>query len=105
MHIRLHPKSKVNKNTETNMSTSEMSSKQSLKDTVFKEFLRNPALGPSEMAEKLDAKYNSVKAAFAKLAEDGFLDRPSRGTYAPSIPGILLDLIERVEALEEAAKG
>ena len=85
------------------MSTSKMSSKQSLKDTVFKEFLRNPALGPSEMAEKLDANYNSVKAAFAKLVEDGFLDRPSRGTYAPSIPGILLDLIERVEALEEAA--
>ena len=55
------------------------------------------------MAEKLDAKYNSVKAAFAKLAEDGFLDRPSRGTYAPSVSGILLDLIERVEALEEAS--
>jgi predicted transcriptional regulator len=85
------------------MSNSKMSSKQSLKDTVFKEFMRNPALGPSEMAEKLDANYNSVKAAFAKLAEDGFLDRPSRGTYAPSMPGILLDLIERVEALEEAA--
>ncbi len=85
------------------MSNSKMSSKQSLKDTVFKEFLRNPALGPSEMAEKLDANYNSVKAAFAKLAEEGFLDRPSRGTYAPSISGILLDLIERVEALEEAA--
>ena len=85
------------------MLNSKMSSKQSLKDTVFKEFLRNQALGPSEMAEKLDANYNSVKAAFAKLAEDGFLDRPSRGTYAPSMPGILLDLIERVEALEEAA--
>ena len=85
------------------MSNSKMSSKQSLKDTVFKEFMRNPALAPSEMAEKLDANYNSVKAAFAKLAEDGFLDRPSRGTYAPSMPGILLDLIERVEALEEAA--
>ncbi len=85
------------------MSNSKMSSKQSLKDTVFKEFLRNPTLGPSEMAERLDANYNSVKAAFAKLAEEGFLDRPSRGTYAPSISGILLDLIERVEALEEAA--
>ncbi len=85
------------------MSNSKMSSKQSLKNTIFKEFLRNPALGPSEMAEKLDANYNSVKAAFAKLAADGFLDRPSRGNYEPSIPGILLDLIERVEALEEAA--
>jgi|GEM_PF-789436 len=84
------------------MSTSKMSSNQTLKDTIFKEFLKNPALGPSEMAEKLDANYNSVKAAFAKLAEDGFLDRPSRGTYEPSIPGIILDLIERVEALEEA---
>lgn len=86
------------------MSTSKMSSKQSLKDAVFKEFLKNPELGPSEMTEKLGAKYNSVKAAFAKLAEDGFLDRPTRGSYAPSVPGILLNLIERVEALEEASR-
>jgi len=77
-----------------------MSKNQSLKDTVFREFLRNPALGPTEMAEKLGAKYNSVKAAFAKLAEEGLLERSGRGSYAPSTPGILLSLMARVEALE-----
>jgi predicted transcriptional regulator len=81
-----------------------MSSKQSLKDKVFKEFLRNPTLGPSEMTEKLGANYNSVKAAFAKLTQDGFLDRPSRGSYSLSVSGILLDLIERVEVLEETKR-
>lgn len=81
-----------------------MSPKKSLKDDVFREFLQNPSLGPSEMTEKLDAKYNSVKAAFAKLAEEGFLERPSRGTYIPNITGILLDLMARVEKLEEQAK-
>ncbi|MCW4050056.1 MAG: hypothetical protein NWE89_10020 [Candidatus Bathyarchaeota archaeon] len=78
-----------------------MSSRKSLKDTIFKEFLKNPNLGPSEMAEHLDAKYNSVKAAFAKLAEERFLERLGRGNYEPSISGILLDLIERVEVLEK----
>ncbi len=81
-----------------------MSSKKSLKDEVFREFLRNPSLGPSEMTEKLGAKYNSVKAAFAKLAEEGILERPSRGSYAPNIASILLDLMDRVEKLEEQAK-
>ena len=81
-----------------------MSSKKSLKDEVFREFLKNSSLGPSEMTEKLDAKYNSVKAAFAKLAEEGFLERPSRGSYEPNIAGILLDLMDRVEKLEEQAK-
>jgi Mn-dependent DtxR family transcriptional regulator len=81
-----------------------MSSEKSLKDSVFLEFLKDPKLGPSEMTKKLDAKYNSVKAAFAKLAEDGFLERPSRGIYKPNIVGILLDLLDRVEALEEKVK-
>lgn len=81
-----------------------MSSKKSLKDEVFREFLKNPSLGPTEMTKSLDAKYNSVKAAFAKLAEEGFLERPSRGTYAPNIASILLDLMDRVEKLEEQAK-
>lgn len=81
-----------------------MSSKKSLKEEVFREFLQNPSLGPTEMTEKIGAKYNSVKAAFAKLAEEGFLERPSRGTYAPNIAGILLDLMDRVEKLEEQAK-
>jgi predicted transcriptional regulator len=77
-----------------------MSKNQSLKDTIFKEFLMNPALGPTEMAEKLGANYNSVKAAFAKLTEDGLLERSGRGNYEPSVPGILLSLMARVEALE-----
>jgi predicted transcriptional regulator len=80
-----------------------MSKNQSLKDTVFKEFLRDPALGPTEMAEKLGANYNSVKAAFAKLAEEGLLERSGRGSYEPSVSGILLNLMARVEALEAKA--
>lgn len=80
-----------------------MSKNQSLKDTIFKEFLMNPALGPTEMAEKLGANYNSVKAAFAKLAEEGLLERSGRGNYEPSVSGILLNLIARVEALETKA--
>jgi predicted transcriptional regulator len=78
-----------------------MSKNQSLKDTVFKEFLGNPAFGPTEMADKLGANYNSVKAAFAKLAEEGLLERSGRGSYAPSVPGILLNLMARVEVLEQ----
>ena len=81
-----------------------MSQESSLKDQIFREFLTNPSLGPSEMTEKLDAKYNSVKAAFAKLAEEGFLERPSRGSYEPNIAAILLNLLDRVEALEAKVK-
>jgi len=81
-----------------------MSRKQSLKDTIFREFLKNPSLGPSEMTEHLGTKYNSVKAAFAKLAEEGLLERPSRGSYAPNVSGILLYLMDRVEALEKGSK-
>jgi DNA-binding IclR family transcriptional regulator len=81
-----------------------MSNEISLKDSVFREFLKNPSLGPSEMTDKLGANYNSVKAAFAKLAEEGFLERPSRGTYQPNIAVILLDLMDRVAALEEQVK-
>ena len=77
-----------------------MSDELTLKDSVFREFLKNPSLGPSEMTEKLGANYNSVKAAFAKLAEEGFLERPSRGNYEPNIAAILLDLIDRVKNLE-----
>ncbi len=81
-----------------------MTSKKSLKEEVFREFLQNPSLGPTEMTKQIDAKYNSVKAAFAKLTEEGFLERPSRGTYNPNIAGILLDLMARVEKLEEQVK-
>lgn len=81
-----------------------MSNEISLKDSVFREFLQNPSLGPSEMTDKLGANYNSVKAAFAKLAEEGFLERPSRGTYTPNIAFILLNLMDRIAALEERVK-
>lgn len=81
-----------------------MSKEKSLKDSVFREFLKDPSLGPSEMNEKLGANYNSVKAAFSKLAEEGFFERPRRGNYRPNIAAILLDLIDRVEALEERVK-
>ena len=81
-----------------------MSNEISLKDSVFREFLQNPSLGPSEMTDKLGANYNSVKAAFAKLAEERFLERPSRGIYTPNIAFILLNLMDRVATLEERVK-
>lgn len=81
-----------------------MSNEISLKDSVFREFLKDPNLGPSEMTEKLSANYNSVKAAFAKLAEEGLLERPSRGNYAPNMAAILLSLMDRITALEGKVK-
>jgi Mn-dependent DtxR family transcriptional regulator len=81
-----------------------MSEEYSLRDSVFRAFLKNPELGPSEMTGLLGAKYNSVKAAFAKLAEDGLLSRSGRGNYEPNTAGILLHLLDRVEALEKQAK-
>jgi predicted transcriptional regulator len=77
-----------------------MSSELTLKDTVFREFLKNTGFGPSEMADHLNANYNSVKAAFAKLVEEGLLDRPERGNYEPSFSGIILNLISRIDELE-----
>ena len=53
------------------------------------------------MTEKLGAKYNSVKAAYAKLSDEGMLKREGRGSYSPNLAGILLDLMDRVEALEK----
>jgi Mn-dependent DtxR family transcriptional regulator len=82
------------------MSFSKMSYELTLKDTIFREFLKNPDFGPSEMAEHLKANYNSVKAAFAKLADEDLLDRPERGNYEPSFSGIVLNLISRLEELE-----
>jgi predicted transcriptional regulator len=79
-----------------------MSDDLTLKDTIFREFLKDPSLGPSEMTDKLGANYNSVKAAFAKLADESFLERPSRGNYEPNIAFILLNLMERVTTLEES---
>ena len=82
----------------------QMSEEHSLRDTVFREFLKNPSLGPQEMASKTGAKYNSVKAAFAKLAEDGLLQRTGRGSYEPNYAGITLYLLDRLEKLEKESK-
>jgi hypothetical protein len=77
-----------------------MKQEYSLKEHVFRTFLVDPSLGPSEMTEKLGAKYNSVKAAYAKLCDEGMLKREGRGSYAPDVARILLNLLDRVEALE-----
>ncbi len=81
-----------------------MSRDQTLYETVFRTFLEKPSLRPSEMTEELGANYNSVKAIFAKLYDDNLLRREGRGNYAPNINGILLHFLDRVEALEKAAK-
>jgi hypothetical protein len=80
-----------------------MNTDYSLKETVFRTFLKHPDLGPTEMAEKLGANYNSVKAAYAKLCDEEFFRREGRGDYTPDVAGILLDLLDRIEVLE--AKG
>ncbi len=76
----------------------------SLKDKVFRSFLSDPTLSPEDMATKLEAKYNSVKDAFAKLAKDGLLKRSGRGNYEPNYAGIVIHLMDRVEELEKKAK-
>ena len=81
-----------------------MSEELSLKDKVFRSFLNDPTLGPEQMAAKLDAKYNSVKDAFAKLARDGLLQRSGRGNYEPNYAGIVIQIIDRIEALERQVK-
>lgn len=67
--------------------------------------MKDHSLGPTEMAEHLKANYNSVKAALAKLAEDGLLERQSRGDYTPSYPGIILHIFDRIEAIERELGG
>lgn len=81
-----------------------MTEEYTLRESVLRTFLSDPELGPSEMADLLSAKYNSVKAAYAKLCEEGLLRREGRGNYAPNVPGILLQLMDRLEALEKAAR-
>lgn len=78
-----------------------MVEEHTLKDMVFRAFLKNPQLGPSEMASHLNAKYNSVKATYAKLAEEGLLKREGRGNYLPNYSEILLHLMDRVEEVEK----
>jgi DNA-binding transcriptional regulator YhcF (GntR family) len=81
-----------------------MTEDYTLREAVFRTFLQNPNLGPSEMTEKLEANYNSVKAVYAKLHEEGLLLREGRGSYAPNYAGILLNMLDRLEALEKASK-
>ena len=81
-----------------------MSDKYTLKESVFRAFLKDTSLGPSEMTELLGGKYNSVKAVYAKLCEEGLLTRVGRGNYAANVPGVLLHLMDRVEDLEKGRK-
>ena len=81
-----------------------MSKHYTLREKVFRNLLKNPKLGPQEMTKLLEAKYNSVKAVYAKLAGEGLLVREGRGKYAPNLLGILLNLMDRVEELEKASK-
>ena len=81
-----------------------MSKDYTLREQVFRNFLKNPKLGPKEMTKILDAKYNSVKAVYAKLAEEELLMREGRGNYSPNLLGILLYLMDRVDTLEKASK-
>lgn len=77
-----------------------MTEEYTLHEAVFRAFLENPSMRPSEMAKHLDAKYNSVKAVFSKLYDEGLLDREGRGNYKPNVPRILLHLMDRIETLE-----
>lgn len=52
------------------------------------------------MADHLEAKYNSVKAVFSKLCEEGLLRREGRGNYVPNTPGIFLYIMDKIESLE-----
>jgi Mn-dependent DtxR family transcriptional regulator len=81
-----------------------MTDELSLKDQVFKSFLKEPDFGPREMASKLNAKYNSVKDAYAKLADEGLLQRSGRGNYELNYPGIILHLLDKIRTLEKQVK-
>jgi Mn-dependent DtxR family transcriptional regulator len=81
-----------------------MTDEYSLRHMILRTFLKDNSLGPSEMAKKLDANYNSVKAAFAKLTEDKLLQRSGRGNYEPNYSGIILYLMDRIENLEKQVK-
>jgi len=80
-----------------------MSDDKSLKRSVFRTFLSHSGFGPKEMADYLKVNYNSVKAIYAKLCEEGLLERTARGSYSPNVAGILVSLLDRVDALEKRA--
>ena len=77
-----------------------MGEEVSLRERVFRELLLHPDYGPSDMARRLKANYNSVKAIYGKLCEEGFLLREGRGKYVLNIPRMILDLYDRLRRLE-----
>ncbi len=81
-----------------------MTEDYTLREKVLRKFLDNPKLGPSEMAELLEANYNSVKSIYGKLRMERFLKRAGRGNYEPDVHGIILNLMDRIEALEKGEK-
>lgn len=82
-----------------------MSVDRTLKERVFRTFLSHPDFGPSDMADYLQTNYNSVKAIYSKLFEEGLLEREARGNYSPNMSNILLHLMDRIEALERQLEG
>lgn len=81
-----------------------MTEDYTLREKVLRNFLENSKLGPSEMAEHLNANYNSVKSIYGKLCGERFLKREGRGNYEPDVYGIILNLMGRIEALEKSDK-
>ena len=79
-----------------------MAKEYTLQESVSRAFLGNPDMEPSEMSQHLQANYNSVKAAFSNLYNDGLLDREGRGNYVPNVPKILLHIMDRIGALENS---
>jgi Mn-dependent DtxR family transcriptional regulator len=77
--------------------------KRTLKEDVFRSLFEHPDYGPTEMAALLKANYGSVKDAYNKLCSEGLLKRECRGYYSLNIPGILLDIYNRLERLERGA--
>lgn len=82
-----------------------MSEERTLKERVFRTFLSHPNFSPSDMADHLQINYNSVKAIYSKLFEEGLLQRESRGNYSPNMASIILHLMERIEVLERKLEG
>ena len=73
---------------------------QHLRDATDRRELRadSPGMPPFEESAR------PTRAAVLPEVSERFLDRPSRGNYAPNNAAILLDLIDRVTALEEKVK-
>jgi Mn-dependent DtxR family transcriptional regulator len=76
-----------------------------LRDMIFRTLLKDPTVGPSKMAKNLRANYNSVKAVYAKLYQEGLLNRERRGNYSLNVAGILLYIFDQMRTLEEEVNG